>query len=122
MITESDLTHALEHQVAHGGRLGSCLVAIGAIDEQKLEAFLHRLPSEPKRLSDTGIDETELMGMMMKLIYSGRLETGRQISDAVKLPYQLVSDLIQMAIDRKLLMTLGARDTRSLTDLSYTFT
>jgi len=97
-------------------------VAIGAIDEQKLEAFLHRLPSEPKRLSDTGIDETELMGMMMKLIYSGRLETGRQISDAVKLPYQLVSDLIQMAIDRKLLMTLGARDTRSLTDLSYTFT
>jgi energy-coupling factor transporter ATP-binding protein EcfA2 len=122
MVAAGDLTRALEHQVIHGGRLGQCLVTIGAIEEKELEAFLHRLPPEPRTLADTGIDETELMGIMMKLIYAGRLESGRQIAEAVKLPFQLVSDLIQMAVDRKLLRTLGTRDTGSLTDLSYTLT
>ena len=49
------------------------------------------------------------MGLLMKLIYAGRLETGRQFVEAIKLPYHIVAELVQMAIDRMLLRTLGMR-------------
>jgi energy-coupling factor transporter ATP-binding protein EcfA2 len=122
MVTVDDINRALEHQAANGGRLGDCLVATGSLTKEKLEAFLHRLPPEPRELAATGVESLELMGLMMKLIYAERLETIRQFADAIKLPYQLVLDLVQMAVDRKLLMTLGARDAGGLSDLSYTFT
>ena len=122
MVTVDDINRALEHQAANGGRLGDCLVATGSLTKEKLEAFLHRLPPEPRELAATGVESLELMGLMMKLIYAERLETIRQFADAIKLPYQLVLDLVQMAVDRKLLMTLGARDAGGRSDLSYTFT
>ena len=40
------------------------------------------------------------MGLLMKLIYAGRLETCRQFVDAIKLPYHIVAELVRMAIDR----------------------
>ena len=58
----------------------------------------------------------------MKLIYAGRLETGRQFVEAIKLPYHIVAELVQMAVDRMLLRTLGMRDSSSPLDLAYTFT
>ena len=62
------------------------------------------------------------MSLMMKLIYMGRLETCRQFIDAIKLPYHIVSELVRMAIDRKLLHALGMRQSNSPLDLAYTFT
>ena len=62
------------------------------------------------------------MGLLLKLIYMDRLETVRQFADAIKLPYHIVLDLVQMAVDRKLLRTLGSRDSGSLADMSYMFT
>ena len=55
------------------------------------------------------------MGLLMKLIYSGRLETIRQFIDAIKLPYHIVAELVQMAVDRKLLQpsACAAPTTRS---------
>ena len=110
---------------AHGrqwGRLGDNLVAIGAIEQRVLDAFLHRIPTEPADIAATGIDELELMGLLMKLIYAGRLETCRQFVDAIKLPYHIVADLVQMAVDRQLLRTLGMRDSNSPIDMGYAFT
>ena len=43
----------------------------------------------------------------MKLIYTRRLESGRQFADAIKLPFHLTLDLVRMGIDRKLLYTRG---------------
>jgi hypothetical protein len=61
------------------------------------------------------------MGLLLKLIYVERLETVRQYANAIKLPYHIVLDLVRMAVDRKLLMTLGSRDNSSLADLAYMF-
>ena len=61
-------------------------------------------------------------GLLMKLIYTGRLETNRQFVEAIKLPYHLVLDLVQMAIDRKLLRNLGTRDADSVVDMRYVIT
>jgi hypothetical protein len=122
LVSVDDVTRALEHQARHGGRLGENLVAIGAISQVALDSFLHRLPTEPADIGATGIDGPDLMGLLMKLIYVERLETVRQFANAIKLPYHIVLDLVQMAVDRKLLITLGSRESGSLADLSYMFT
>ncbi len=122
LVSEADVTRALERMNASGGRLGENLVAIGAIDQRVLEAFLYRIPTEPANIKATGIEDLELMSLLMKLMYAGRLETGRQFVDAIKLPYHVVAELVQMAVDRMLLRALGMRESTSPLDLAYTFT
>lgn len=121
-VTEADVAKALERINQHGGRLGENLVALGAIDQETLESYLHRIPGEPADIAATGIDEADLIGLLMKLIYSARLQTVRQFMDAIKLPYHIVSELVRMAVDRQLLHSLGTRYSDNPIDLSYTFT
>ncbi|MGA8041698.1 MAG: hypothetical protein WCA37_02745 [Terracidiphilus sp.] len=121
-MTEEQVAAAVRRLRDHGGRLGDNLVAMGAINEPTLESFLHRIPKEPTDIQSIGIDEIDLMGMLLKLIYRDRLETTRQFVDAIKLPYHIVIDLIQMALGRNLLQTLGSRQADNPIDLSYSFT
>ena len=122
LITEEDIAKALERQATEGGRLGDNLVAIGAISQKVLDGFIHRIPAEPANIAATGLDDADLLGLLMKLIYAGRLETNRQFVGAIKLPYVIVMDLVQMAVDRSLLRTLGSRDGDSLAELRYVLT
>ena len=122
LVTEEDVQRALVHLAEYGGRLGDNLVAIGAIEQKTLDSFIHRTPTEPSDIAATGLDETQVLSLLMKLIYTGRLETNRQFVDAIKLPYHIVLDLVKMAVDRSLLRTLGSRDSESLMDMSYVLT
>lgn len=122
LVTVEQVSAALAVQAERGGRLGDHLVAMGTVTQKALDDFLHRMPMEPEDLAATGVDEAELLSLLMKLIYSGRLESVRQFVDAIKLPYHLVVELVKMAVDRQLLRALGARDTGNLADLSYAFT
>jgi hypothetical protein len=122
LVTEEDVARAVSRIATHGGRLGDNLVANGVIKQRDLDAFIHRIPTEPSSLAATGIDDTQLLALLLKLIYMGRLQTNRQFVEAIKLPYHLVLDLVQMAIDRALLRTLGSRDSDSMMDMSYTLT
>lgn len=122
LVSEAQVTEALHAQAGGSGRLGDHLVAMGAIRREALDAFLHRIPSEPDNLAATGLDEVELLILLLKLIYAGRLETVRQYVEAIRLPYPLVLDLVRMAVDRRMLSALGARDHAGLAELSYTLT
>jgi hypothetical protein len=122
LVTVEQVSAALERMLAEGGRLGDNLVALGAIDQQTLETFLHRLPAEPANLAATGIDEVELLALLLKLIYSLRLESCRQFIEAIKLPFHIVAELAQMAVDRQLLRILGMGDAHSPIDMRYAFT
>ncbi len=122
LVTKEDVAKGLERMVTSGGRLGDSLVAIGAIDQKVLNDFLHRIPGEPADIKATGIDELDLMGLLMKLMYSGRLETCRQFVEAIKLPYPIVMELVTMAIDRHLIHSLGTRGSSGPLDLAYSFT
>ncbi len=97
-------------------------MAMGAMTQSQLDAFLHRMPAEPADIDATGVEAADLMGLLMKLIHAGRLESMRQFASAIKLPYQIVLDLVRMAVERKLLMTLGAREGGSLAEVSYAMT
>jgi hypothetical protein len=83
---------------------------------------MHRIPTEPADIRATGIDDVDLMSLLLKLIYRDRLETTRQFIDAIKLPYHIVLDLIRMAVERQLLQNLGSRYSDNPIDLSYSFT
>ena len=121
-VTEEDVARALERVHVHGGRLGDNLVALGVIDRPTLDSYLHRIPGEPENIAATGIDETDLVGLLMKLIYSARIQSVRQFMEAIKLPYHIVAELVRMAVDRQLLHTLGTRHSDNPIDLSYAMT
>jgi energy-coupling factor transporter ATP-binding protein EcfA2 len=122
MASAEAVERAIERQRREGGRLAESLVETGAIAREKLDAFLERIPKEPARLADAGVDSAVLLGLLMKLIYAERLETEREFADAIKLPYAIVTDLVRMAVDRKLLMSLGSRDEGSLSALTFMMT
>ena len=122
LVTEKDVAKALGRQADDGGRLGDNLVTSGAIERRVLDDFIHRIPVEPADIAATGIDETQLLSLLMKLIYTGRLETSRQFIDAIKLPYHIVTDLVHMAVDRQLLRTLGSHHSDNPIDIGYVLT
>ncbi len=122
MVSLEQISEALQLQTEHGGRLGDHLVAMGAITEQALEAFLHRMPKEPSDLAHTGIEPNELLLLLMKLIFQNRLETVRQFVDAIKLPTHIVMELIKLAVERKTLYTRGTRGSENPLDMSYGIT
>ncbi|QNI32586.1 ATP-binding protein [Alloacidobacterium dinghuense] len=122
LVTAEQVEKALDYQGQFGGKLGELLVETGALSQEKLEAFLYRMPTEPQSIAATGIHDSDLLTLLIKLIYAGRLETVRQFVEAIKLPYHIVLELIPMAIDRQLLRALGMRDTDNLVDMSYALT
>jgi hypothetical protein len=123
LVTVEQVAEGLRRQAGNGGRLGPNLVALGAIDQPTLEGFLKRIPAEPASIAATGIDPVDLLSLLMKLIYSARLETCRHFVEAIKLPYHIVAELVQMAVDRQLLRTLGMRDSSSSPiDMGYVLT
>lgn len=121
-VTEKDVEAALKRSQDVGGRLGENLVALGAIDQRTLSSFINRIPAEPADLSATGMDQAELTDLLLKLIYTGRLQTVRQYLDAIKLPYHIVADVVKTAVDRALLQTLGSRQSENLLDMAYALT
>jgi hypothetical protein len=122
LITEKDVATAMERLKTLGGRLGEHLVAIGAIDQAVLDGFIHRIPREPKDIAATGIEESELLALLMKAIYSFGLSNIAQFADAIKLPMPIMIDLTHLAIERQLLYTLGSRNSESPIGLTYALT
>ena len=121
LVTPEQVFLALDRLNARGGRLGDNLVAIGAIERKVLDSFIHRIPAEPLDIPSSGIDELDLMSLLLKLAYMNRLETCREFIEAIKLPYPIVSELTKMAIDRKLIRILGSHTDNPL-DMGYAFT
>ncbi|HYK36859.1 hypothetical protein [Alloacidobacterium sp.] len=122
LVTSEQVAEALYQQRESGRRLGDLLVASGALTRETLETFLNRMPTEPENIVATKIPEPDLLTLLIKLIYTGRLETVRQFVDAIKLPYHIVLDLIPKAIDRQMLRALGMRESDNLIDMSYALT
>jgi len=122
LITAKDLAAALEVQATRGGRLGDLLVSSGCIGQETLDSFLNRMPGEPHDIAATKLDPTDLLSLLVKSIYVDHLESLRQFIAAIKLPYNIVVELVQMAVDRQLLRTLGTRESGNPLDMSYTFT
>ena len=113
LITAEQMNDALKRRAGKGGRFGDHLVAAGHITQAALDAFIYKTPVEPASIEATGIDESELISLLMKLIYTWRLESTRDFADAIKLPSHIVVKLVRIATERKLLYARGLRPDNS---------
>lgn len=109
LITVEQLEDALALQSENGGRLRDHLVAKGHVTEQVLTAFLRKFPLEPASASAIGIDETELLALLMKQIHTYRLRSTSEFAEAIKLPANSVANLVRAAVEQKLLYAKGVR-------------
>ncbi len=109
IATREQIDQAVARQAELGGRLGDNLIAIGAVAREALETFLRHVPAEPADLTGTGISPTELLSLLLKLIYTNRLETANDFVESMKLPSNIVDQLIRMAVERGLLIAMGSQ-------------
>ena len=117
-VTQAQLDEALARQHNQGGKLGDNLVAMGALAPEVLQRFLASIPAEPEDIHATGINALELLNLFLKHVYTARIETVVQFIDAMKLPPHLVTDLVQMAVNRELLVAAGSSGTSIRYNLS----
>jgi DNA polymerase III delta prime subunit len=109
LVTPDELEQALATQAVRGGRIIEHLAAMLPQRALILQDFATRLPPEPRDLAETGIHPTELMSLLIKQMYSMRLESTPQLVDAMKLPPHLVDELLRMATGRNLLVAMGSQ-------------
>jgi hypothetical protein len=122
LIKVQQVDAALKRQAAEGGRLGDNLVALGFIKAPVLVAFLEMVPPIPNSVADTKIGETELLSLLMKIIFVGSLETTTSFANALKLPPKVVTELIEQAVTGQLLQALGRLGPSGLDDMRYGMT
>lgn len=122
LATAQDIERALLRQKEVGGRLGDNLVALGIISAEQLDQILNGAPAAPKTIEETGIDDAGLLTLLLKAAYGGRLETASALSDELKLPPGIVNELIETAVDRKLMENLGIAAGMPLSESRYALT
>ncbi|MFC4271980.1 AAA family ATPase [Sneathiella chungangensis] len=122
LVTPEDIKIALHRQKENGGRLGENLVALGALTQEQLDRAIYEAPRAPKTIEDTGIPSTNLLRILLKLMYVNSLETASEMSGAIKLPLGVVNRLIQEAGDRKFLESLGNTDQSTFSETRYVMT
>jgi SpoVK/Ycf46/Vps4 family AAA+-type ATPase len=121
LVSEADVQRAIEYQTKSGGRLGDILVAMRAISQETIEAVLHDAPEAPKKIEATGVDGVELMKLMIKDMYVASRELLTQLAEDLGLTVQVVRELTQMAVDRKLIEAMGTNG-KAVMELRYSLT
>jgi predicted ATPase with chaperone activity len=108
LVTAAALSAALERQKTNGGRLGANLVALGYMTEDQLSSVLHGAPAAPNGISATGISSRSLLGLLLKFMHIEGCETVLDLADRIKLPRNVVQQLLDEATQQKLVQAVGA--------------
>jgi energy-coupling factor transporter ATP-binding protein EcfA2 len=122
LVTVEDLGIAEKQQLKEGGEIGDILVAMGVIDSHTLERLVQISPLEPTTIAELKIKESDLLDLLLKLVFVQGLESSVQIVAAIKLPQSLVKELTDLAISRQLLRVLSSVGTGSLAEQRYQLT
>jgi hypothetical protein len=108
LASAQDIARALDHQKANGGRIGESLVALGIVTQEQVSEVIGEVPPVPLNIDDTGVDPVFLLQLMLKGMFTERMELPSQLSEALKLSGSIINKLLQDAKDRKLVEALGA--------------
>jgi hypothetical protein len=119
LVTNDDVTNALVRQRETGGSLGDNLVRLGVIDRERLEAFLEEGPPQIGSMADTGLDETFLQGLALKVMYAQSLKRASEVADVMKLPVPILRELFEAMRARGFLEPLGVEGGGRQVDLRY---
>ncbi|MEL7544694.1 MAG: ATPase, partial [Pseudomonadota bacterium] len=108
LLTQEHIDYAIHYQNTHGGRLGDCLVALGYLTKEQIDEVLADAPQGPSMIENTGVDPVLLLELLIKGMYTESLETGSQMSDALKLSSSIINQLLTVAKERKLVEALAS--------------
>jgi len=108
LITRADLDAALERQRAEGGRLGDNLIVLGLLTADELESVIHSTPPIPTTISETGIPQRSLLNLLLKFMHLESCETASELAGRMKLPHRVIQQLMDDAIQQRLLQALGS--------------
>ncbi len=122
LIQPADLEAAFDRQREYGGRLGDNLVALDLITADQLEGLLHQSPDVPKTIEEVGISEANLLKLLLKAMYFGGHETASEVAAVMKLTYNIVSNLLEEAANRKHLEILGSVSSSAVAEFRYSLT
>jgi len=120
LVTVEDVLAALRQQSRQGGLLGDNLVSLGAIVAGELQRFLDRMPPVPLTVEDTGLTETDLLNLMLKMMHMEGLDRVSTLSAELHLPPALVIQLIQTSLRRGLVAAAGTGSTSAQGEVRYT--
>ncbi|MBI5598338.1 MAG: ATPase [Deltaproteobacteria bacterium] len=108
VITEEQLTKALERQRLHGGRIGHNLAALGYLSSKELGEFFRRHPAVPQSVEATGLDIAFISDLIIKhVLFKGEF-TIPDIADGVKLPISVVDVAVERLRMNKFIEVKGA--------------
>ena len=108
LVTLDDIDAALERQKAEGGRLGDNLIALGLLTAEQLLSVIHSTPPIPMAISETGIPQRSLLNLLLKFMHIESCETIPELAAHMKLPHRVVQQLLDDAIQQRLLQALGS--------------
>ncbi len=120
----SGMFNALERQHRVGGKLGDNIIALGLLTAEQyaseLDSVISKTPAFPITIADTGIAQPKLLTLMLKFMHLESRETISSLSDATRLPRQIVRQLMEDAMHRKLVAALGTTASGAFPEIRYT--
>ena len=122
LASVKDIEAAQKRQAIEGGDIGSNLVALGLLPAVALERIMRISPPDPTNLDQLKIKESDLLDLLLKLIFVQGLENIVQFSTAFKLPQPLVKELADLSVTRQLLRVVAAQGAGSLAEQRYQLT
>lgn len=124
LVSAANVYAAMERQRRNGGELTDILVDMDLITRRQLDEVMTSLntpkvPPMPRDLAETGVPQSLLLNLMLKLMSMENLETVYELSQAMRLPYQLVRKLMDEAQQRKFVEAMGSTQASQLADIRY---
>jgi hypothetical protein len=119
LVTAADVDAALQRQRRDGRRLGEHLIAAGAMTQEQLAAVLRSTPPLPRTIRDTGISQTNLLNLLLKTMYVETKEIIPELAPRLGLGAAIVQELIDEAVRRRFVQTLGSVQTGYISAIRY---
>ena len=108
LAQQGDIEQALARQKEAGGRLGDNMVALGIVSAADIDSILHAKPDAPRSVTETGVPSGFLLQLLIKAVHTANLETPSQMKEVLKLPYTVINSLLEEAVERKLITSVGS--------------
>ena len=97
LLTPAQFDEALRRQRLAGGSLAETVVALGLLRREALQAVLEEPPLAPDTVDATGLDPQFLLSFVLRALYVLGLETIPALSDALKLPTSVLTEIFDLA-------------------------
>src|SRR5882724_13075423 len=123
LLQPEDIERAAVRRRERGGRLTDNLLALRLISLQQLDTVLQMAPpAAPTSIEATGIGERNLVRLVITAMYFAGHDTAPKLADVLKLPSSVIVNLLQNAMDRKLVEIVGSEAGTTLRVVIYALT